>query len=304
MNTHARHESAAVVTPLTAACTPRTAAQKNGAPLRAFTLIELLVVIAIIAILAALLLPALSTAKQQALGTQCLSNLRQLTIGWISYSGDNHEFLVVNGDEDYEPTILNLTVNPQWCPGREDELAESTNLFIKAGLLYPYVQSPGVYKCPADGTGVLNNWVQTSTAKTRSISMNGWLSPAPVSVKDLGPTNGCMIYYKSSDLTLPGSSKLWLLMDENPWSINDAFMVINPEDTTWVDHPASYHDHANGISFCDGHAEIHKWNDPLVYNLNLQTAQAEANGGSSPAPANPTDLHWMQSVSTYFTGTN
>jgi prepilin-type N-terminal cleavage/methylation domain-containing protein len=265
------------------------------------TLIELLVVISIIAILAALLLPALTTAKQQALGTQCLSNLKQLTIGWVIYSGDNRDYLVVNGDENYEPTILDLAANPQWCPGREDELAECTNLFIMAGLIYPYVRTPNIYKCPADGTDVLNNWVQTTTPKTRSLSMNGWLSPAPPSIQDLCPTNGCLIYRKGADLSIPGGSRLWLLMDENPWSINDAFMVSNPQDTSWVDYPASYHIRANGISFCDGHAEIHKWTDPLVYNLTLREVEAERTGGrSSPTPANPSDLHWLESVSTYW----
>jgi prepilin-type N-terminal cleavage/methylation domain-containing protein/prepilin-type processing-associated H-X9-DG protein len=269
--------------------------RRTGASM-AFTLIELLVVIAIIAILAALLLPALTMAKQQAQGTKCLSNLKQLTLGWIMYTGDNRDFLMVNGDEDFEPTILNLTANPQWCPGREDELAESTNLFIKAGQLYPYVNSLAVYICPADNTCVLNNNVETTTLKTRSVSMNGWVSPAAQSVQDLGSTNGCSIYHKSGDLGRPGSSKVWLLMDENPWSINDGFMVINPLDTTWVDHPASYHDHACGISFCDGHAEIHKWNDPAVYNYSL----ADAASKSDPAPVNFTDLYWLQSVSTYY----
>jgi hypothetical protein len=259
-------------------------------------LIELLVVIAIIAILASLLLPALSVAKQQATGTKCLSNLRQLTIGWIAYSTDNSDNFVVNGDENFEPTILNLAANPQWCPGREDQLAGCTNLFIKAGLLYPYVKTAALYVCPADNTTILNNWTPTTIPKSRSVSMNGWINPAPPSAQNLGPTNACIIYHKSGDLNLPGSSRLWLFMDENPFSINDAFMVVNPQDTTWVDHPASYHAHANGISFCDGHAEIHKWNDPQVYNFDLKTAQA---GGYTTPPSNPNDLHWLQSVSTY-----
>src|ERR1700677_2093492 len=198
--------------------TGRRGPSRRKAGRRAFTLIELLVVIAIIAILAALLLPALAKSKQQAQGIKCLSNLKQLTLGWIMYTGDNRDYLMINGDEAYQPTILDLTSDPQWCPGREDELAESTNLFIMAGLLYPYVKSAAIYICPADNTDVLNNYTETTTPKTRSVSMNGWISPAPPSVQDLGSTNGCSIYHKTIDLNLPGSSRVWLLMDENPWS--------------------------------------------------------------------------------------
>lgn len=266
--------------------------------IRAFTLIELLVVIAIIAILAAMLLPALARAKQQAQGAQCMSNLKQLTLAWIMYASDNKDNLVVNGDETYQPVILNLTEDPQWCPGREDQLADSTNLFIMAGLLYPYVKTVAIYKCPADNTDILNNGVQTTTPKTRSVSMNGWVNPAPSSQQDLGSTNGCTIYHKAADLCIPGSSKIWLLLDENPWSINDAFFAISPHDTTWPDHPASYHNHACGMSFCDGHAEIHQWHDPAVYNY----SQADAAAGLDPAPVNPTDLQWIQTASTYWDG--
>jgi prepilin-type N-terminal cleavage/methylation domain-containing protein/prepilin-type processing-associated H-X9-DG protein len=271
--------------------------RQRAASGRAFTLIELLVVIAIIAILAAMLLPALAKAKEESQGIKCQSNLRQLTLGWVMYSGDNKDNLVANGDENFEPTRLNYAANPQWCPGREDDgPGDSSNLFIMAGLIYPYVQNIAVYKCPADYTDVLNNYVQTTTPKTRSVSMNGWISPAAVSVQDLAPTNGCLIYHKTADLSLPGPSRIFLFLDENPWSINDAFFIINPTDTTWSDHPASYHNHACGMSFCDGHAEIHKWKDSAVYNYSLGDAAAKLD----PKPIYAPDLQWIQSVSTYY----
>jgi prepilin-type N-terminal cleavage/methylation domain-containing protein len=259
---------------------------------KAFTLIELLVVIAIIAILAALLLPALSRSKMEAQGSQCISNLRQLTLAAVGmYTSDNRGYLVVNGDEQYQPTLANLTENPSWCPGREDEVALSTNLLIMAGLIYPYIKNVAVYKCPADHTFVLN----TSTPKTRSMSMNAWMSPAPPSVADMGSTRNCHIYNKETDLNIGGTANLWLLMDENPFSINDASLLINPNDGGWVDYPATYHVKANGISFTDGHALIHKWTDPKVVNYDTENTST---GAISVATPGCPDFPWISAAST------
>jgi prepilin-type N-terminal cleavage/methylation domain-containing protein len=257
----------------------------------AFTLIELLVVIAIIAILASLLLPALALSKQQAQGTQCLSNLKQMTEGWVMYSTDNRGYLMVNGDEAYQPSLATLTQDPQWCPGREDEAALATNLFIRAGLLYSYVKNDAVYKCPADHTMVY----ESKIPKTRSMSMNGWMSPAPPSQADMGTTKNCHMYFKDTDLNFGGTANLWLFMDENPYSINDGFMLINPNDRGWVDWPATYHVKANGVSFTDGHALIHKWTDPKV--LADQT-ENQSNGSVTPATAGSDDYPWICRAST------
>lgn len=259
---------------------------------KAFTLIELLVVIAIIAILAALLLPALATSKMEAQGSQCVSNLRQLTLAAVGlYTSDNTGRLAPNGDEEYQPTFQNLTENPSWCPGREDEVLESSNVFIMAGLLYPYIKTVAVYKCPADHTFVLT----TPTPKTRSMSMNAWMSPAPPSQEDMGTTKNCHMYFKESDLNIGGTANLWLLMDENPFSINDAFLLINPNDGGWVDYPATYHIKANGISFTDGHALIHKWTDPKVVNYDVENSSSGAINAATPGCP---DFPWISRAST------
>jgi prepilin-type N-terminal cleavage/methylation domain-containing protein len=279
-----------------------------------FTLIELLVVIAVIAILAAMLLPALSKAKQQGQGVQCLSNLRQLSIGWTMYAGDNRGYLARNGDEGGQPSSLADPtaqpggINAQWCPGRVDGQNEPADVspvssainvgveWVELGVVYPYVKNPAVYKCPAD----IYTWSTGGNTYThaRSMSMNTWLSPVNIWA------SGLLCYYKDSDLTKPGPANTWLLLDENPYSINDASFICDPstaELTDWIDYPASYHDHAGGISFTDGHALIHQWKDPTVLNCGPSEGVDPGNSGYTQNHAKqtpPMDLMFLQSAST------
>jgi prepilin-type N-terminal cleavage/methylation domain-containing protein/prepilin-type processing-associated H-X9-DG protein len=246
---------------------------------RGFTLIELLVVIAIIAILAALLLPSLAKAKQQSQGIKCVSNLKQLTVAWVMYNGDNKDYFVLNGNTEDSPagTISGPDPNDdlQWCPARMDQgspvQGEQTSIpWIQAGLLYPYVGSPGPYHCPADPSTYNNGNVSYQggggTNRTRSMSMNAWVNPSSGAYQSYQEGKGYRVYLKTGDLAVPGSANLWLFVDENPWSINDGYFLNVPSNDGWVDCPASYHNRACGISFCDGHAVIRKWSDPIVLN--------------------------------------
>jgi len=269
--------------------------------LRGFTLIELLVVIAIIAILAALLLPGLARAKQQAQNVQCISNQKQLMLGWIMYTGDNKGSLAKNGDEGDQPGTTASTADAQWCPGRMDNGApagEPTNTaWIKIGQIYPYVNQVGVYRCPADHSTYASGTVYEKGGKgndrVRSMSMNAWVGPFPSAVSGLlgGEATDYRVYQKDGDMAVPGSANLWIFVDENPYSINDGFLWEQPAGnnnpptaTSWTDVPASYHNNACGISFGDGHAQIRKWTDKNMINTKVDGA-----AGMPPY----TDLRWL-----------
>jgi prepilin-type N-terminal cleavage/methylation domain-containing protein len=266
-----------------------------------FTLIELLVVIAIIAILAALLLPLLSKAKQQSQGIKCVSNLRQLTVAWTTYAGDNREFFVVNGNNGDSPqgTVAGPTpgVDLQWCPDDMSQGAgvpgEQTSLgWVKAGLIYPYVGNCDVYRCPADTSTYNNGQVHpmngAGTNRARSMSMNAWINPSANAYAQYQASTGYRVYLKTADMSAPGPASLWLFIDENPYSINDGYFLDFPEDTGWVDCPASYHIGACGMSYCDGHAEIRLWRDPFVLGWRIS-----AQDPGSPIGNRSTDLIWF-----------
>ncbi len=261
---------------------------------KGFTLIELLVVIAIIAILAALLLPALAKAKTKAHGIACMSNLKQLELAHLMYPLDNADRITAPGnsrDERY-----------QWVGGwlgwPGPYPSDNTNLAMimnpTNSWFAPYLQSAGVYKCPADLSQITLGGRKYARVRSMSMSqaMGGpgeWLPPGSSMVSQ---QTRYKTFYKTADFAAPGPAQLYVLLDEHPDSINAGgfanMMVENPSAARIIDYPASYHNRAGGISFADGHAEIRKWRDPrTVQPVKFRDMQLNV------ASANNQDMIWL-----------
>ncbi len=253
--------------PLPNHCRP---ADRNG-----FTLIELLVVIAIIAILAAMLLPALSRAKLKAQNVSCFNNTKQLTLAWLMYAHDNQDRLIDAGN---------------WVSGDMRDPRQAIDLdLLKAGALNTYLGgNVSVYKCPGDKHTVMGRQTVRSVSMNAFIGYNFW-------------DPDYLAFFKLGSMIQPGPVNTFVILDECA-GINDGFFAthmdgydpLDPTRWNFGDVPATYHGDSGSFSFADGHSEIHKWRDGRTVGASKQF----------PVPlvtllANDIDIDWLMSKATY-----
>jgi prepilin-type N-terminal cleavage/methylation domain-containing protein len=247
----------------------------------AFTLIELLVVIAIIAILAALLLPALTSAKQSALAVACRNSEKNLALAWMMYSQDSSDKIVRAHDTgianfDWVGPKRDAAGNVTGAAGSPDDEKRG---FVD-GMLWPYLKNPVVYHCPVDRrdylkTGRLLNELKAYRSYSIACSMNGVpYAPDPI--------------LKYSQIRAPSSKYVFVEEDTDNGGVNwGGWLLPCPFTDAWWDPIAVRHGRKNCLAFSDGHVELHRWLDPRTFAMSSGLVQ----GLSAP---NSPDLKYMQ----------
>ncbi|MDB6123978.1 MAG: xcpT 2 [Pedosphaera sp.] len=270
--------------------------QKARPGMAGFTLIELLVVIAIIAILASLLLPALSKAKQKAQAVYCMNNLRQVQLSWHMYAGDFSDYIPGN---DWQ--VQGAHGPGQWVAGKLNASqvgnTDNTNTMLildpQYATLGPYVNNAKAYQCAASKVQVrIGN--QTFPL-VRTIAMSDFMGY--VTVPEAGNT-GYKVFRKASEISVISPSMALVFADQRDDSINDGVLAVDMVGSKIRDVPAGYHAGSGGVTFADGHAEIHRWRTAEV----LQRQTIGTSSGlitEVPCAANNADLLWLREHSTY-----